>query len=63
MKNNVVLLFSLTDEKTPFEQREPDRTVISSVGSRAIDSSQIPQTALHGPSLKENQWYFCELYA
>ena len=35
--NNVVLMFSPTDEKTAYEQGE-NRTV-SSVGSRAIDSS------------------------
>ena len=28
MLNNVLLMFSLTDEKTPYEQREPERTVI-----------------------------------
>ena len=39
--NNVVLMFSSANEKTPYEQREPDRTVIrlSSVGSHVIDSS------------------------
>ena len=38
MTNNVVLMFSPTHEKTPYEQREPDRTVIwlSSVGSHVL---------------------------
>ena len=38
MINNVVLMFSPTDEKTPYEQGE-NRTVILFSGSRAIDSS------------------------
>ena len=40
MMNNVVLMFSPTDEKTPYEQGE-NRTVMRliSVGSRSIDSS------------------------
>ena len=41
MTNNYVLMFSPTDEKTPYEQSEPDLTVIplSSVGSHVVDSS------------------------
>ena len=38
MINNVVLMFSPTDEKTPYEQGE-NRTVRGSVGSRAIDTN------------------------
>ena len=55
MVNNVVLMFSPTNEKTPtiscysLGQRES----YSSVGSRGINSLQIPQTALHGPGLRE----------
>ena len=38
MINNVVLMFSLTDEKTPYEQGE-NRTVILFSRWREIDSS------------------------
>ena len=39
-----------------------ERESYGSAGSRAINSSQIPQTALHGPSLKESHCFLCVLY-
>ena len=47
MINNVVLMFSPTDEKTPYEQGE-NGTVIRF--SRFINFLNVPR---HGPSLKE----------
>ena len=38
MMNNVVLMFSPTDEKTPYEQAERIVRSYCSVGSRAIDT-------------------------
>ena len=38
MTNNVVLMFSPTDEKTPYEQREPDRTYGHTAQSVAAQS-------------------------
>ena len=55
MMNNVVLMFSPTDEKTPYEQGE-NRTVIlfscarSTVKIIIINFLNVPR---HGPSLKE----------
>ena len=55
MINNVVLMFSPTDEKTPYEQGE-NRTVIlfscarSTVKIIIINFLNVPR---HGPSLKE----------
>ena len=39
MINNVVLVFSPTDEKTPYEQGKNRTGSYCSVGSRKIDSS------------------------
>ena len=41
MMNNVVLMFSPTDEKTPYEQAERITQSYGSVGRRKIDSSKI----------------------
>ena len=62
MISNVVLRFSPTNEKTPYEQGENRTVILFSRQPRDRQFINFLNVPPHGPSLKEYEWVYCELY-